>query len=138
MSAVHFDGYTAARAHLKDLLDAAARGRAATIRREQDTSAVVDSARLRRYLAATTPYRPQAVAENDGWSVFIPGAPIAADGNTLAEAVEDMLDALREYAEDWHDTLLDVPNHREYWSLAQLVSLSSDDELREWLTGSTQ
>jgi len=34
MAAVHYDRYTQARAHLKDLLDAAERGRVATIRRD--------------------------------------------------------------------------------------------------------
>lgn len=39
MSALHYDSYTDARTHLKDLLDAAERGRAATIRREGRTTA---------------------------------------------------------------------------------------------------
>jgi hypothetical protein len=46
-----------------------------------------------------------------------------------------MVDALREYAEDWQDHLLDAPNHRENWGLVQLISLSDDDQLREWLVG---
>ncbi|WP_431927398.1 hypothetical protein [Nonomuraea jabiensis] len=46
-----------------------------------------------------------------------------------------MVDALREYAEDWQDRLLDAPNHRENWGLVQLISLSDDDQLREWLVG---
>src|SRR5438552_2880262 len=34
MSITHYDSYTDARAHLKDLLDAAERGRVATVRRD--------------------------------------------------------------------------------------------------------
>jgi predicted RNase H-like HicB family nuclease len=50
--------------------------------------------------------------EAGGWSVFIPGLPIAADGATFDEAINQMVDGLREYAADWQDHLLDIPNHR--------------------------
>ena len=46
-----------------------------------------------------------------------------------------MIDALREYAEDWQERLLDAPNHRNNWGLVQLICLSTDDQLREWLVG---
>lgn len=49
-----------------------------------------------------------------------------------------MIDALREYADDWQDRLLDAPNHREHWGLVQLVSLSNDEQLRDWLIGATR
>lgn len=135
MSAVHFDSYTDARAHLKALLDAAERGLVATVRRESARTAIVDVGRLRHYLATVTPSRAQAVPEAGGWSLFIPGLPVAADGATFDEAVDEMIDALREYAEDWQDHLLDTPNHRENWGLVQLISLSDDGQLRDWLVG---
>jgi predicted RNase H-like HicB family nuclease len=135
MSAVHYDSYTDARTHLKDLLDAAERGRVATVRRDARTTAFVDRERLRYFLAAVTPSRAQVVAEDGGWSVFIPGLPVAADGASFDEAVDEMIIALREYAEDWQERLLDAPNHAGNWGLVQLVSLSDDDQLREWLVG---
>lgn len=135
MTAVHYDSYTDARAHLKALLDAAERGRVATVRRESARAAIVDHERLRHYLATVTPSRAQVLPEADGWSVFIPGLPVAADGATFDEALEEMIGALREYAEDWQDHLLDAPNHRENWGLVQLISLSDDGELRDWLVG---
>jgi hypothetical protein len=46
-----------------------------------------------------------------------------------------MIDALREYADDWQDHLYNVPNHADNWGLVHLIALSSDDQLREWLTG---
>lgn len=136
MPAVHYDSYSDARAHLKDLLDAAARGRVATVRRESDSAAVLDAARLRQLLAAVVPSRAQVVPEAGGWSVFIPGLPVAADGPTFDAAITEMVQALREYAEDWQDRLLDAPNHRDHWGLVQLISLSNDDDLRDWLAGS--
>jgi len=136
MSAVHYNSYTEARAHLKDLLDAAERGRVATVHRDSATTAVVDVNRLRHFLASLIPSRAEAVAEADGWSVFIQGLPLAADGSTFDEAIDEMIDALREYADDWQDRLLDAPNHRENWGIVQLIVLSDDQQLRDWLVGS--
>ena len=138
MPGVHFDSYTEARARLKDLLDAAAGGRVATVRRDSSTAAVVDGERLRYFLASLVPSRAEVVAEAGGWSLFIPGLPVAADGATLDEALDEMIDALREYAEDWQDRLQSAPNHREDWGLVQLICLSSDRQLREWLVGAAE
>jgi predicted RNase H-like HicB family nuclease len=138
VSAVHYDSYSDARAHLKDLLDAAERGRVATIRRDSASAAVLDAVRLRHFLATVVPSRAEVVAEAGGWSVFIPGLPVAADGPTFDAAIEEMVAALREYAEDWQDRLLDAPNHRDNWGLVQLISLSSDEQLGNWLAGPPQ
>jgi hypothetical protein len=138
MSMVHYDSYTDARAHLKDLLDAAEKGRVATVRRDSATTAVVDVARLRHFLASLIPSRAEVVPEAGGWSVFISGLPVAADGATFDEALVEMVDALREYADDWQERLLDSPNHRDNWGLVQLISLSSDDQLRDWIVGTVR
>jgi predicted RNase H-like HicB family nuclease len=135
MSITHYDSYTEARAHLKDLLDAAERGRVATVRRDNARTAVVDVDRLRSSLASLSTPRTQVVAEAGGWSAFIPGLPIAADGATFDEAIAEMIQALREYADDWQERLLDAPNHRHNWALVQMICLSDDDQLREWLVG---
>lgn len=135
VTSVHYESYTEARAHLKDLLDAAGRGRVATVRRDDEQTAMVDAERLRRLLTVLHQPRAHAVAEADGWSVFLPGLPIGADGATLDEALDEMVDALRAYAEDWQDWLLDAPNHRDNWGLIQLIDLSTDDQLRDWLAG---
>lgn len=137
MSAVHYDSYSEARAHLKDLLDAAERGRVATVRRDSASAAVLDAGRLRHFLASVVPSRAQVVAEAGGWSVFIPGLPVAADGATFDVAIDEMVQALREYAQDWQDRLAEAPNHRDNWGLVQLICLSDDDQLRDWLTGAT-
>jgi hypothetical protein len=131
MPSVHYDNVTEARKHIKQLLDAAAQGLPAQVGRDGDRFAVVEVARLRDHLSGPVP-APQVVAEADGWSVFIPGVPVAADGSTLEEALEEMVDALREYAFDWADHLSTAPNHRRNWGLIQLVELSTDEELAEW------
>jgi hypothetical protein len=44
-----------------------------------------------------------------------------------------MVAALREYAEDWADHLRHASNHEKNWGLVQIIDLSSDEELRDWL-----
>lgn len=135
MPQVHYDSYTQARNNLKNLLDAAEDGQVATVRRDSATAVVLDAERLRHFLASVVPSRAQVIPEAGGWSAVIPGLPVAADGATFEEAITEMVDALREYAEDWQDHLLHASNHRENWGLVQLISLSSDEQLREWLSG---
>lgn len=77
--------------------------------------------------------RPEAIAEGNGWSVLLPGTPIAADGADLGEAAEEFVTALREFAEDWAERLKFAPNHTEHWPLVRLVSLNSDADLTAWI-----
>jgi len=135
MTTTHFETLTEGRAHLKDLLDAAQEGRPASLRRDSLRAAIVDAARLRANLTESRRANAQVVAEADGWSVLLPGLPIAADGATLDEALDETVDALREYAQDWSDRLLHATNHARNWDLVQIIDLSTDDELRVWLTG---
>ncbi|MFI5842305.1 type II toxin-antitoxin system HicB family antitoxin [Catenuloplanes sp. NPDC051500] len=138
MPTVHYESYTQARTHLKALLDAAERGRVATVRRDSRTTAIVDQERLRFFLASVAPARAEIVAEDGGWSVLMPDLPVAADGSTIDEALDETITALREYAEDWQDHLLDAPNHAANWGLVQLICLSNDEQLRHWLVGTGQ
>jgi hypothetical protein len=135
MAAVHFESYTDARTHLKNLLDAAAQGRVATVRRDANTTLLIDVDRFRDFLVSVVPSNAQVVPEGGGWSVFIPGLPVAADGASFDEAINEMVDALREYAEDWQERLLDTPNHRDNWGLVNLIIFSDDAQLRNWLVG---
>ncbi|WP_232237683.1 hypothetical protein [Actinoalloteichus fjordicus] len=70
--------------------------------------------------------------------MFIPGLPVSADGASFDEAIAEMVDALREYAQDWQERLLAAPNHRDNWGLVQLISLSDDEQLRCWLVGAAR
>ena len=134
-TATQFPTLSAARAGFKDLLDAAEEGRPATVRREHKVSAVVDAARLRCMLAASRPAEAQLVAEAGGWSIFLPGLPLAADAASFDEVLVEMVLVLREYADDWENHLLHAPNHVNNWGLVQLIALSDDDQLRAWLVG---
>lgn len=72
-----FDNVTEGRAHLRKMLDAAAHGLPAGLRRDQASFAVIDAVRLRRFLEVQARH-PEVIAEADGWSIFIPNTPIAA------------------------------------------------------------
>ncbi len=122
-----------AREHFKEILDAADEGRPATVTRDARRVAAVDADRLVHFLTSIRPSGAQAVAESGGWSLFIPGLPVAADGASLDEAVEEMIVALRDYAEAWVERLRLAPNHVDNWGLVQIVSLASDEQLRDWL-----
>jgi hypothetical protein len=82
----HFNtSYTNARTHLKDLLDAAEKGRVATVRRDARTTAFVDRERLRYFLAAVRPSRAQVVAED--WQERLLDAPNHAGNWGLVQLV---------------------------------------------------
>ena len=136
MSVVRFENASQARAHFKDLLDAAEEGRLATVRRDNGSAAVIDAARLRSLLLRTLSARAEVVNEAGGWSAFLHGVPVSADGATFDEALDELVDALRAYADDWEDHLRAASNHREQWALVQLVRLCDDDQLRGWLIAS--
>jgi hypothetical protein len=135
MTPTHFATISQARAHVKDLLDAAEAGRPATVSRGSRRSALVDANRLRSALAVLRPARAVVVPEADGWTIAIPGLPIAGNAPSLDEAQDDIVDALREYAEDWGTRLHAAPNHADNWGLVQLIELSSDEQLKSWLVG---
>lgn len=72
----------------------------------------------------------EVVAEAGGWSAFVPGLPVAADGATRDEAIIELADALREYARDWTDHLSAAPNHRDNAELVRLINRCDDEQLR--------
>jgi len=92
----------------------AAGGIPAGLNRDRDRFAVVDGARLRHLLSSVS-RRTEVVAEANGWSVFIAGTPVAAEGATLDQAIHEVVKALRKYAADWIDHLSTAPNQSGNW-----------------------
>jgi hypothetical protein len=133
----HFLSFTDARKNFRCVLDAAHEGVVTTVTRDKERFVVLTAdargAELRRLL----PSQAVVVPEGGGWAAFIPGIPVHGDADTFDEAIDDLIDALREYAEDWNERLHAAPNHAGHRSLVELVELSDDDQLREWLVGRT-
>ncbi len=132
----HALGFTEARSSFKDILDTADRGGLTVVQRGTGSASVVNTERLLQYLVRNTPANVQVVNEDGAWAMFIPGLPIAAEGTTLSDATDDLIEALREYAEDWEDHLHTAPNHAGNWALVQIVDASTDEQLARWLTES--
>jgi hypothetical protein len=129
----HFGSFSIARINFRDLLDTARTGRVTTVTRQDDRFTVVESDLLRRHLTELRPAGAVVAAEAGGWSAYLPGTPIAGDGDDLDAAIDDLISALRDYADDWNERLFDTPNHRQHWALVMLTELSDDTQLREWI-----
>ena len=129
----HFASYTAARTNLRALLDTAHAGRVTTLTRDHQRFAVVDADELRDQLAALRSSGAVVTCEGGGWSAFLPGVPVSGEGDDLDGAIQDLIEALRDYAAEWNERLLDAPNHRGNWVLVALTELSDDAQLRNWL-----
>lgn len=129
-------GFAEARKSLKTILDTSDRGGLTIIRRGSSSASVVNADKLLEYLIRHTPANVHVVNEDGAWAMFIPGTPLASEGATLAEATADLIDALRDYAEDWEDHLQAAPNHAANWALVQIIDASTDEQVAEWLTGS--
>lgn len=133
---MQFLTYTESRRRLREVLDAAEAGKPTGIERRGSKVALVERNRLQGLLTDSWRLgRPEAVAEAGGWSVFLPGTPIAADGADLDVAVDEFIEALREYAQDWEERLRLATNHEHLWPLVLFVSMSSDSELTSWVHG---
>lgn len=115
------------------MLDAARRGVVTTIDRDRERYVLVTAEQQRSDLASLRLARAQVVAEGGGWAIVLPGLPVHGDGSSFDEAIDDAIEALREYAEDWNDRLHAVPNHARHRVVVELVELSTDEQLREWL-----
>ena len=135
MPAIQYDRFTDARTHLKELLDAAEEGRPAAVVRQDRSTVLVDRQRFVRYLMALNAGRVELVPDGDSWLAVVTDSPIAAEGDDAADAIDELIEAMREYAEDWSARLRLASNHEQNWGLVQLVDHSSDDELRAWITG---
>lgn len=131
--AIHYPSFSTARSHLKDLLDAAAEGVPASVSRGDTRAVVVDAARLACLLRGSRPAGTQVVNEQGYWAAILPDTPLAGQGDSFQESITDLVQVLRDYAEDWAARLRHAPNHADQWALVQLVELSDDEQLRGWL-----
>lgn len=128
-----YPSYSRAREHLKDVLDAAADGRTVTIARDGELAVVVPLERLRSYFFRTVSPRVRVLSEGGRVIALMEDRPFVSEGADVDAALADLVLSLREYAEDWEDRLKNAPNHANAWALVQLVKLSDDPQLRDWL-----
>jgi hypothetical protein len=131
--AVDYPTFSGARKDLKRVYDASEAGHTVTLGRDNFVAAVIDAERLRDYFSRTVSPRVRVQFEDDVWVAYMEGRPFVSEGATLEDAIADLILSLREYASDWEARLQSAPNHAGNWGLVQLVQLSSDDQLTEWM-----
>jgi hypothetical protein len=71
-------------------------------------------------------------ADPAGWSVWFAELPLGAQGATRANAIAAMVNELRLYSASWPD-LARTPEHADNWPLAQLIAVSTDEQLSAWI-----
>lgn len=130
-----YDSVAEARANFKDLSVAASEGRPARYMREGKSVAVVDLDRLVRTVALLHPAKAEVFHEDDAVGLAIPELGLAVEGDTLDDAVVDMVEALRDYAQDWVDHLRTASNHSDNWGVVQIIEGSDDAYLTKWILG---
>lgn len=79
--------------------------------------------------------RVQRVQEDGTWTVALPGVPLAISGGSLHTAVDGMVEALRDYAADWHAFLSIQPGHQDNKDLVRMIDTCPDVRIRAWLMG---
>ena len=131
----HFATLSDARSHMSDLTDAAMSGRPVSYTRDGRLVAAVDADRLRDALTKLHPARAEVFQEDGEVGIVVSELALAVEGATFDDAVAEMVIALREYAADWDDHLLNAPNHAGNWGLVQIITLSTDDQLAGWVRG---
>lgn len=135
---IEFRKITDARDNLKAMYDSAEAHLPAIIRREDDAPvAMVNRDDLVHALRALCPLDPQVRFAADGSAgMWVDDLPVHAEGVDLDSVERAFIAALRDYADLWADDLRRYPNHERWWAVANLVLLSTDDELAEHLFGS--
>ncbi len=131
-SVVDYPSYSSARAHFKDVLDATERGLSVTVARDGQVSVVLPAERLRAFFFRAVSPRVELAHEDGHVIALMSGRPFVSEGASVDDALDDLRESLREYAEDWEARLQQAPNHRDNWALVQLIKLSSDEELLDW------
>ncbi len=128
---------TDARAAISEIYSTAERHLVVRINREGDAPvAVIRNDNLKEALQALCPLDPQVrFSKNGTVSMWIDGLPVSSQGSSLPEAENELIGALRDYAQTWVEELKNYPNHKDRWGIANLVMLSSDSELSEFLFG---
>lgn len=111
--------FSQAKTSLSDVFDDVARSGARVVeRRKTPRVAFLRSDEINELLAQHYPFTSEVSRADDGTvSIWIEELAVFGRGATLADAVEDLLDEIEEYVDDWEASLHQAPNHaqRRWW-----------------------
>ena len=130
------------RNHLTDVLDAAHEGLMVSIQRgrsrreaREGSVSVVKTAVLQSLLERLV--ADQIEVEYDEadrlYTVAVRGLPLAAEAEELSEAIDELIEEIRVYHDDWVSRLRHAPNHEGNVPLVWLAQSMNDEDLRQWL-----
>lgn len=139
-SLLQFRKITDARDQIKAMYDSAQAHLPAIVQRDQDAAvAMVRRDDFASALRALCPLDPKVrIADDGSVSMWLDNLPVNAQAESLDAAESALIASLRDYVELWVDDLRHYPNHEEGWGIANLVLVSSDEELADHLFGSIE
>jgi Antitoxin of toxin-antitoxin, RelE / RelB, TA system len=130
------------RDHLAEVLDVAQSGLMVSLSRghshrhaRSGSVSVIKTTVLQEILEKLVADSVESVynADDQLHTVAIKGLPLAAEAETLSDAVDELVDDIRDYKSDWIDRLRFASNHAGNLPLVFLAQSMSDDELHAWL-----
>ena len=118
-----------ARPRLSPLLDEVQEGRAVVIERRGFKALVTSLDAEEKLLARCYGFNPEVhVAGSGSVGIWLPELTLHAQGATLEEAEDDLVDAVTDYVADWHSLLRNAPNHADRHGWVQRIMLAADHE----------
>ena len=128
---------TEARANWSQFVNAAESGEWQLISKYSQRVVAVRAQDLLSLLSVCYSFHPEVLIEDEGYAIWLPELEIYGQGASLEEAIADLLESAREYADEWEDELRHAPNHRDRAGWVRRIQLAGDDtSLCEVLLGS--
>lgn len=129
--------FTQAKARLSEVFDDVLQHHAARVIERQKSAPVVLLERdaLAGLLAEDFPFTTQMSRADDGTvSIWLDQFDIYGRGRDIPAALEDLLDEVEAYVEEWEEELHRAPNHadREWW-VRRIQLAEGRDEVRSML-----
>lgn len=133
--------FTWAKAHLSTLFDVVVGGHGLRVIRRHKSRplALIAAEDLEGLLAPNYPFRPEVSEGDDGTvSVWLPELAIFGQGEDLDAAVDDLIDEVEVYLEEWEVRLRHAPDHAaRAWWVRRLQLATADDGVRRLLFPAT-
>lgn len=140
--ALRYETLQASRANLSSVIDTAQEGLMVSLQRggsdreiRAGSVAVVKTAVLRDLLEklVADSVEVEHNPEEGLYTAGLRGLPLAAEAESLSDVFNELVDEIRDYADDWVNRLRFAPNHEGNVPIVYLAQTMSDDELHGWL-----
>lgn len=136
MSPTHLP-FTQAKARLSGVFDDVVRNHTVRVveRRKSAPVVLLERDALAELLAHDFPFTTRMTRSEDGVvSIWLDEFDIYGRGEDIPAALEDLLDEVEAYVEEWEDDLHRAPNHAErQWWVRRIQLADSRDEVRAML-----